>query len=73
MGGLAGDSWRAADPQTPGPFNTPLLFSCSLGRVPTWTGRRKPPSARWTALGVVGPSPSNRSALPPPGAGEELR
>lgn len=60
-------------PQTLGPFNTPLLFSSSLERVPTWTGRKKPPSARWTASGVVGPSPLNRSALPSPGAGEELR
>lgn len=59
-------------PPTPGPFDTPLLFSSSLGRVPTWTGRERPPSARWTASGVAGPSPLNRSAPPSPAAGEEL-
>lgn len=60
-------------PWTLGPFNTPLLFSCSLERVPTWTGRRRRLTARWTASGVAGPSPSNRSALLCPVAGERWR
>lgn len=47
------------------PLTCLFFFSSSLERVPTWTGTKRPLSARWTVSAVAGPSPLNRSALPP--------
>lgn len=73
-GGGLGIPGGQLSPLTLSPCNVLLLFSSSLGRVPTWTGRKRPPSARWTVSGVAGPSPLNRSAPPFPEArGAEAR
>lgn len=60
--------WRTGGqylPKRPQASNMPVLFSFSLEKVLTWTGRRKLQSVKWTALGAAGPSPSSRSALGP--------
>lgn len=59
--------WRTAgrqySPKRPQTSNTPVLFSFSLEKVLTRTGRRKLQSVKWTALGAAGPSLSSRLVL----------
>lgn len=54
---------RQYSPKRPQTSNMPVLFSFSLEKVPTQTGRRKLQSVKWTALGAAGPSPSSRLVL----------
>lgn len=49
-------------PKRPQTSNMRVLFSFSLEKVLTWTGRRKLPSVKWTALGAAGPSLSSRGS-----------
>lgn len=58
--------WRTTGgqylPERPQTSNVFALFSFSLEKALTWTGRRKLRSAEWTVSGAAGPSPSSRLA-----------